>query len=165
MDSELKQEVQALDPNDEVNSVQEANMPIDISQPEDANPLIALRKRREIGQRDWAALLGFPQERYKILECGYWPALPEGVLKYVSKCFDDPNDQKASDRLDNLRMAGRFLNQEEREEAAALAEKGRLISDRLQADWRVFRSGLSQEFLDGLTRELYPAGKENGIKF
>ncbi len=86
-------------------------------------------------------------------------------MKYVSKLFDDPNDQKAQDRLDDLRMGGRFLKQEERDELAALAEKGRIIANRLQADWRVFRSGLSKEFLDELTKQLYPLGKENGIKF
>ena len=118
-----------------------------------------------MSQRDFAGLIGYPQERYKILECGYWEKLPSAVLKFVSKCFDDQSDQKAQDRLDDLRISGRFLNPEEREEAAALAEKGQLISDRLQAKWQTFRASLSQEFLDGLTRELYPLGKENGIRF
>jgi hypothetical protein len=158
----LQQGVEALDLN-EVEAVQEA--PPDIPQPEDANPLILLRKRMGIGQRDWSALLGYPQPRYELLESGFWPALPEGVLKFVAKCFDDANDAKDQDRLDDLRMCGRFLNQEERDLADALAEKGRIIANKLQAEWRAWRSGLSQEFLDGLTRALFPAGKMNGIRF
>jgi transcriptional regulator with XRE-family HTH domain len=162
MDSESKEEVQILDSN-EVEAVPEA--PPDIPQSEDANPLVRLRNCKGLSQRDFGALLGYPLPRYSILEKGYWPALPENLLKYVSKLFDDPNDQKAQDRLDDLRMGGRFLKQEERDELAALAEKGRIIANRLQADWRVFRSGLSKEFLDELTKQLYPLGKENGIKF
>jgi hypothetical protein len=129
------------------------------------NPLINFRNRMGVSQRDFAALLGYPEERWRLLERGYLETLPEGILKFVTKCFDDPNDQEISDRHDKKRMGGGRLNQEELEEAEVLAEKGRIIANRLDAEWKIFRSGLSPELLVELTQQLYPAGKQNGIAF
>jgi hypothetical protein len=141
--------------------------PQEVQEPTDdfssTNPLIRLRRRMRISQRDFSALLGYPWARYRILESGYWPILPDGVLAFLSKRFPDESDQEASDRLDIYRMSGRQLNQEQLEEAAALAEKGREIAASYQADWKAFRAGLSREFLNELHQQLYPYGQQNGM--